>query len=54
MLSENVIIPIIKTSKNSIFSDYIGDNVGKGYDCLCNLFFDCEETLTAFKFKNVY
>ena len=28
--------------------------MGRVYDCLCNLFFDCEEALTSFKFKNVY
>lgn len=33
---------------------YVGNNVGKGYDCLCNLFFDYEEALTSFKFENAY
>ena len=31
----------------------IGIRVGKGYDCLCDLFFDIEEALTLFKFKNL-
>ena len=32
--------------QKSISSDYVGDNVGKAYDCLCHLFYDCEESLT--------
>ena len=30
----------------------IGDNVGKGYDCFCNFFFDFDEALTFSKFEN--
>ena len=30
----------------------IGDDVGKGYDCLCNLFFDFEQGLTSIKSEN--
>ena len=30
----------------------VGYNVGKGYDCLCGLFFDFEEALSSFKFEN--
>ena len=32
--------------QKSISSDYVGDNVGKAYDYLCDLFYDCEESLT--------
>ena len=28
---------------------YSGDNVGKGYDCLCKFFFGCKEALTLKK-----
>ena len=35
-----------------IYKTLIGDNVGKGYDCLYVLFFNFEEALTSFKFKN--
>ena len=28
------------------------DNVGKGYDCLCYFFFDCEEALTFFRLES--
>ena len=30
----------------------VGCNVGKGYDCLCDLFFDFEKVLSFFKFEN--
>ena len=39
--------------QNYISLDYVGDNVSKRDDCLCDLFFDCEEALTSFKFENV-
>ena len=31
----------------------IGVRVWKGYDCLCDLFLNFEETLTSFKFKSL-
>ena len=34
--------------------DYDGDNVGKVYNFLCDLYFDCVEALTFWKFGNVY
>ena len=40
--------------QNSISSDYVGENVSKGYDCLSDLFFDWKEALISFKFENVY
>ena len=40
--------------QNFISSEFAGDNVSKGYDCLCDLLSDCEEALTSFKFENVY
>ena len=40
--------------KISISSDYVGDNVGKSYDCFSNLFFESKEALKFFEFKNVY
>ena len=32
---------------------YVWDNIDKGYDCFCNLIFDCQEALTSFRFENV-
>lgn len=30
------------------------DNIGKGYNCLTDLFFDFEESITSFKFENIW
>ena len=30
------------------------DNIGKGYNCLTDLFFDIEESITSFKFENIW
>ena len=49
-------------SKNTIRKCYCSyhkisissDDVGKGYDCFSNLFFESKEALKFFEFKNVY
>ena len=38
-----------KNLQNLISLDYGGDNVDKGYDCLRDLFFGCEEALILFR-----
>ena len=43
ILQENVIVLI-----------NVGDNESNGYDCLCDLVFDCDKTLSSFKFENIY
>ena len=45
---------LLQKLQNSISLDYVGVNVSKGYDCLCDLFLSCEEALTSFKFENIY
>ena len=37
--------------QNFISSAYVGDNVGKGHDYLCDLFFDCDKALTTLNSK---
>ena len=49
----NVIILIIKTLKFHFFGP-CWRQCGKGNDCFYDLFFDCQEALTFFKFENVY
>ena len=39
--------------RKKVSETLIGVRVWKGYDCLCDLFLNFEETLTSFKFKSL-